>query len=403
MKKRILYINTALNTGSTGHIVEQLAAQAVAAGDECLVVHGARYCAHSSVPEWQIAGKWNEYLHALLSLLNLHGLGSCIAALRLIRKIRTWKPDLIHIHNIHGYYVNFPLFMRFLRGCGVPVIWTLHDCWLLTGRCASFAVSGCGQWKTGCSVCPGLDDYPRSLVRYGVSRNYMLKKRLLTQIPNLTFVSVSQWLDGIVAQSFLSGCRHLAVVNGIDTAVFKPVSGSLRRQMGLEGKFVVVGVAGVWCAEKGLFDWKALAERLDSRFAIVMVGNVPDDVLPPSVLTVGTAAPAQLAEIYSMADVVLSLSRQETFGMTLAEAMACGTPVMAYSNTAMTMMCSEKVGWLVNDRDLDAVAGKIESLYGSSEVGEKAAACRDYVLEHYNLKNNLMQYMKLYTDTITRK
>lgn len=395
-KKRVLFVNTAIHTTSTGRIVEQLGKEVIRQGGECIALHGARYNSRSAIPTHLIDGKWNEYLHGMAGRLNMHGLGSVIATHRLIKKIRQWKPDLLHLHNIHGYYLNYPMLMRFLSQYRVPTVWTLHDCWPMTGRCAYFTSQECQQWQSGCLKCPSRSDYPKAITNTGTSRNYELKKRYFGLVQNIHIVSVSEWLNEVVGISFLADKPHEVIANGVDTEQFKPSESDWRKRLGIEGKFVVLGVANVWTTEKGLNDWKTLAESLDDRFALVMVGKTPCELPHPIIHVKKTESITQLSELYSMADVLVSLSKQETFGMTLIESLACGTPIMAYANTAQKELCDSKVGFPIPNNDLEAVVERLKQLIGSTELKDKAASCREFAIAHYSLQHHLQQYMDLY-------
>jgi len=400
MSKRILYINESLNTGSTGHIVEQLGLAALERGYECLVAHGARYVHPTMLPHYCFSSKMTEYTHGLLSLLyNAHGLGSKMATHRLIRHISQWKPDIIHLHNIHGYYINYPILFDFLRSANIPVVWTLHDCWTVTGRCAHFTASGCSQWQTQCVHCPNYSDYPRSLTTRNTATNYETKKRTFVGLSNLTIVPVSNWLGDIIARSFLQDYPCDVIQNGIDTSLFRPLVSAWRSRWKARNKTVILGVASQWTSAKGWNDWMRLAHNLDNRYRIVLVGvsDTQKRQLPDNCFGIKrTDATDELVRIYSAADIYINLAHQEAFGLTLMEAMACGTPCISYRTTAIPEITSPDVCTMVEVGDIDAV---IQAIHQAERQFKKQCqeTCIQHVTTRFNQQDKINQYLNLYT------
>ena len=403
MTKRILYINESLNTGSTGHIVEKLGLAAQQAGYECVVAHGARYVHASQLPHFAFSSRLEEYMHGVYSLCcNAHGLGSRMATRRLIAFIKRYQPSLIHLHNIHGYYLNYPMLFDFLRHQSVPVVWTLHDCWAMTGRCAYFTVHQCDQWKEGCQHCPSYADYPRSIVPWGTERNYTSKRQYFAQAEHMTVVPVSRWLESVVRQSYLSGHRVHTVCNGIDTRLFRPLASTLREQWRAQDKTVLLGVASQWTQTKGWSDWLQLAQRLGDRYQIVLVGVTEAQrmQLPPRCIGLKrTENLEQLVQLYSAADIYISLAHQEAFGLTLIEAMACGTPCIAYRTTAIPELIPPEHGICVADGDIEGVV-KAVATFGTTAKQMHGTACREYVQSRFDEQENIQQYLTLYSQSI---
>jgi len=404
MAKRILYINESLNTGSTGHIVEHLGLAAQEAGYECAVAHGARYVRPSRLPHIGFSSVLEEYSHGLLSLCgNAHGLGSYRATKRLIAYMEQFQPSIIHLHNIHGYYLHYPLLFAWLKSHAVPVIWTLHDCWPMTGRCAYFTAQGCDQWQTLCHNCPIYSDYPRSLVHAGTIRNYRHKKEAFTQVENLTLVSVSRWLEEIAQRSYLSAYPVQTIYNGIDTTLFRPTESDWRSRWKAEQKIILMGVASQWTETKGWSDWLQLARRLDDRYLIVMVGVTEKQrkVLPANCIGLPrTDDLTQLAQLYSAADIYVNMAHQEAFGLTIVEAMACGTPCVSYRTTAIPELVTPDVCTCVPDGDIDGIKQAIET-YGRQAKQEKSAACQAHVSSRFDEKKSINRYFDLYTRLIS--
>ena len=205
--KRLVEINAAVNYGSTGRIAEAIGLVAQREGWECTMVHGPRYVNPSQLPCICTQAKWGDRMHGVRSLLlDGHGLGSKRATERLVRRLDALQPDVVHLHNVHGYYLNYEVLFRWLQRADCKVVWTLHDCWPFTGHCTHFDFIGCDRWKSGCHDCPQLMAYPRSLFVDRTSRNYELKRELFTSLGyRLTLVPVSHWLEGLVKESFLKG------------------------------------------------------------------------------------------------------------------------------------------------------------------------------------------------------
>ena len=204
MSKRLLQIDSCLVTGSTGRITESVAQLAKSQGWDCYIVHGGRYVKRPScMKDIQSVSPTGEYVHYAESLLfDNHGLASRRATRKVIEQIKQIKPDVVQLHCVHGYYLNYKILFEYLNSTNIPVVWTFHDCWAFTGHCAHFVTVGCKKWKTECHDCPLKGDYPKSFVDCS-KRNYKLKKKLFTANENLHIVPVSDWMAGFVRESFL--------------------------------------------------------------------------------------------------------------------------------------------------------------------------------------------------------
>ncbi len=358
---RVAFINAVCGTGSTGKIVTGLLQSVRAAGGDGRIFFGVGE-AHGVAPgdAVRFGSRADYYAHNALSRLTDHaGCYSAGATRRLIAAIKIYDPDLIHLHNLHGYYLNTDLLFSYLKNCGKPVVWTLHDCWAFTGHCTHFSAADCGQWKTGCVRCTQLRRYPQCLLWGDVRRNWMRKRAAFTSLERLTLVTPSQWLAQTVQQSFLGKYEVLPIPNGIDTEIFRPRESDVRTRLGLcEEEKLVLAVASVWNARKGLDDLAALAPQLPESWRLLVVGVREDQcaALPPSVLTMGrTASQTELAQLYTAADVFVNPSYEETMGLTTAEALACGTPAVVYDRTAVPEVVDGKSGVVVPAGDIEAL------------------------------------------------
>ena len=335
---KYLFINSVAGVGSTGRIAADKCRELMAEGHECRLAYG-RTCGNcADVPTIRIGSDLDFKLHGAMNrIFDNHGFNSAAATRRFLKQVREFDPDVIWLHNIHGYYIHVGLLFEYLRFCGKKIIWTLHDCWSFTGHCAYFDYVGCDKWKTGCEKCPQKKSYPASLLMDGSSENYASKRHYFTGIPNLTLTVPSQWLADRVKASFLGEYPVEVVYNTVNKDVFKPTPSDFRSRYGLEGKKILLGVANIWEERKGLKDFVALAPMLDDRCKIVLVGLTKEQSkdLPGNILCLPrTDNIRQLVEIYSAADWYVNPSVEETFGMTTLEALYCGTTPVVYQGTA---------------------------------------------------------------------
>lgn len=364
---RYLFINSVAGFGSTGRIAADKCRELIAQGHQCVLAYGRDNANCDDVPTVQIGCPWDYRLHGLESrIFDDQGFGSRRATRRFLGWVREYDPDVIWLHNIHGYYLNIEQLFAYLKTCGKPIYWTLHDCWSFTGHCAYFDYVGCDKWKTGCHHCPQKKTYPASLLLDGSCRNWQKKRALFTGIPDLTIITPSQWLAGRVKQSFLGEYPVRVEYNVINRAIFNPTPSDFRQRYGLLDKKLVLGVASVWEERKGLRDFVALASMLPERYKLVLVGLTPEQQrdLPDTILALPrTNSMEELAQIYTAADVYVSPSVEETFGMTAMEARACGTEAIVYKDTA----CEEVVnqfGGIAVDRGAEKLLGAILNLEG---------------------------------------
>ena len=335
---KYLFINSVAGFGSTGRIAAETCRELMGQGHECVLAFGRNKANCEDVPTVQIGTAWDYRLHGVRGrLLDDHGFGSKAATRRFLDWVREYDPDVIWLHNIHGYYIHIGLLFDYLRGCGKKIFWTLHDCWSFTGHCAYFDFAGCDKWKTGCHHCPQKHTYPQSLLLDNSRRNYERKKLLFTGIPDLTLTVPSHWLESRVKQSFLGEYPVQVDYNKIDRTVFKPTPGDFREKYGLEKKTILLGVASVWEERKGLKDFLALSSMLDDRYRIVLIGLSEEQRknLPQNILGLPrTNSLEELAQAYTAADLFVNPSVEETFGMTAMEARCCGTEAIVYKDTA---------------------------------------------------------------------
>ncbi len=332
---KILMVNTVCGTGSTGRICTDIAAQLEKAGHTCAIAYG-----RGNVPPAaqkyaiKIGFGFGVKLHAgLARIFDNSGFCSRFATKKLIRLIEKFKPDVIHLHNLHGYYLHVGRLFGYLKKAGIPVVWTLHDCWPFTGHAAYCEACGCDKWKAGCSRCPQKKKYPKSVFFERSSSNYAKKKKAFLGVKDLHIVTPSLWLKTLVNESFLGGYDTRVINNGIDTDVFKPTESRFKEAHVFGEKKMILGVANVWDERKGLKDLIGIANGAGGDYRLVLVGIADKQrgSLPGSALTIArTNSAEELAEIYSAADVLVNPTYEDNYPTVNLEAQACGTPVITY-------------------------------------------------------------------------
>ena len=332
---KILQINSVCGIRSTGRICTDLAEVLEQNGHECKIAYG-----RETIPEIyrtstvKIGSDIDIKIHALQShIFDNAGFCSRTATNKFIEWVKNYNPDVIHLHNIHGYYINIEILFNYLAEANKPVIWTLHDCWAFTGHCAYYSYIKCDKWKKGCMNCPQKKRYPSSLVFDFSKKNWERKKNLFTSVKKMTLVTPSRWLANQVEQSFLSNYPIKVIPNGIDLNVFKPTPSNFRKAHNLEGKKIILGVASAWGPRKGLDDFVKLSKILDDNYKIILVGLTEKQKkeLPKNILGITrTNNVRELIEIYTAAYVLFNPTYEDNYPTVNLEAQACGTPVVTY-------------------------------------------------------------------------
>ncbi len=400
----LLQIDSCLNTGSTGRITETIGRMAQNKGWECHIIHGARYAnPPSSMHSIQTVSKVGEYIHYIKGLLfDNHGLSSKKETTIAVEQIKSIKPDVIHLHCIHGYYLNYQLLFEYLNSTNIPIVWTFHDCWAFTGHCAYFDRANCEKWKTRCFDCPLKGDYPKALVDHSKT-NFLLKRELFTKNKNLHIVTVSKWLEALTKESFFAGNDIRTIYNGVDLKLFKPCdAGLLKKKLGLDNKKVLLAAATVWAERKGFADYLKLSNKLEKDIVIVLLGldEKKKKCLPNNIVGLSrTESVEELALYYSLADIVLNLSYEETFGLTTAEGMACGTPSIVYNATASPEVISPDTGIVVSPGNINEVVNAIRIILDKGKMAY-SYACRKRAESLYDKNRRFADYIDLYESLI---
>ena len=339
---------------------------------------------------------------AHMYLARLTGRIGCFSALptaRLLKKMEAFQPDVIHLHNLHGWFVNLPMLFSWLKRHDIPVVWTLHDCWALTGHCPHFAMAGCEKWKTGCGNCSQYRDYPQSRVDRSAVM-WKKKKAWFTGVKDLTIVTPSRWLADQVKESFLKDYPVRVIHNGIDRLVFRPMESDFRKKHHCEDKCILLGVAFDWGVRKGLDVFVELAKRLDDRYKIVLVGTneAVDKDLPENIISIHrTRDQRELAQIYTAADLFVNPTREDTFPTVNMEALACGTPVLTFRTGGSPEIPDESCGCVVDCDDVDGLEAQIRRI--ATERPYTAEACVRRAA-NFELKARFGEYIQLYKEVL---
>ena len=349
---------------------------------------------------FKISNKLDMKVHGFMSrLFGLQGYFSKIETHKLLKYINSIKPDIIHLRNLHGNYINIKMLLRYIAKKEIATVVTLHDCWFYTGKCCHYLEDNCEKWKSICGNCPALKKHNNSWFLDRSKKMQKDKFDLFSKINKLAVVGVSEWVTDEAKQSVVLKSANLfeRIYNWIDFSVFRPTNTDLRKRLNLENKFVAVSVAATWGDSKGIKDIISLAEKLGDEFAILLIGKTGADFeCPENVITVGaTDSVEELAEYYSMADCCISCSLQETFGKTIAEASACGTPVVVYNSTALPELVGEGCGYVVAHGDVDEMANRLNEM---KKIGKNcfSEACVEYSHKNFDMGTNIESYIDIY-------
>lgn len=397
--KKLLQIDSCLNMLSTGRITEGIGKLALERGWQVYIAHGARYITPGGCMKTiKVGSKWGEYAHfAEGLLLDNHGLSSRHQTRRLIHIIKEIQPDIVQLHCIHGYYINYKILFEYLNSTNIPVVWTFHDCWAFTGHCAHPVIKNCLRWKReGCHNCPDTHSYPMAFFDFS-ARNFRLKKQLFGANKNLHVVTVSEWLRGFAQESFLSDKDIRVIHNGVDVGFFHPCASKSN------DKFKIIGVASSWSKDKGLYDFYKIREALpEEEYEITLVGLSQRQLedLPRGINGIGrTNSVEELAKLYSEANVFVNPTYADSFPTVNMEAIACGTPVITYETGGSPEIIDEKTGVVVPQGNVEEMVLAIKKMKDQPLSG---SACRERAVKSYDKEICFKSYIELYEKLISK-
>ena len=409
---KLVQINPVLRRStSTGRIMEEIGDLMMTNGWEC-------YAAYSKGRDGLISTRMNpipvgNFLSTIIHGLNTrffdrHGLASYMATKIFINKLKEIQPDIVHIHNIHGYFLNYKLLFEYLSKNNVKVVWTVHDCWLYTGHCYYYSAAGCYKWKTGCGNCPQRMRFPKSLMFDRSAQNYIDKKRAFTSMPhdNMVIVPVSQWMRDEMRESYLKDYPFRVIHNGIDTDIFSPQPvEEVKKKYGIAGyDKIILGLASLWFREKGLYDFIEMSKMLRPDEKIVMVG-VDDKtrrLLPDNILTIRRTDNVQeLAALYSAATAFVNPTWQDNYPTVNLEAQACGTPVVTYRTGGSPESLLPATGRIVEQGDVSGLLAAVRE-FAQMPHTELRDACRTHAMANFRKQDKYAEYIDLYNSILRR-
>ena len=406
---KIAQINTVTGSGSIGKITVGLYKMAEKYGDEAVILYGRRK-APEGLHTIKTGNLFGFSLHVCRGLLfGGSGFGSTLETRKLIQILESEKPDLLHLHNLHGFYLNIELLFTYIKQSKIPVVWTLHDCWAMTGHCAYFDYVGCNKWKRECYDCvQQRTSYPYSLLLDRSRKNFKRKKEIFTGVENLTIVSPSQWLADIVKSSFLKGYPVQVIPNGIDQTVFVPSYQETRQKNHKSGRRIL-GVANIWERRKGLHFFEQLARLLPEEDSIMLVGvskrqqwelrkKEKEKRLPEGKITTirRTQNQQELAKIYAEASVYVNTTLEDNFPTTNLEALACGTGVITFDTGGSPEAVTPECGIVVPKGDVKALFRAIMTFRTDTEACKKRA-------KEYCMEDRFDEYYQLYHSIVKGK
>lgn len=407
---KIAFINSVAGYGSTGKLVSMLAETE---GVESRIYYGRKRAAmdvfSSSKPKpieksdrYFYFGSTLGFASHMISTFLYDKQGFCNTAetKRMVENLKEFQPDIVHLHNLHGYYLDVEPLFEYLKESGVKIIWTFHDCWPFTGHCAHYTSVYCDQWKERCTTCPALNHYPPTWNEKNVPVNYDKKKALFTSLEkkNVTIVTPSVWLREEVKQSFLGQYQAIDIPNGIDQTIFTRRESTVREKYQIGNRFLILAVAGQWYKEKGTEDIIAISKVMHKDSVLVVVGangNFKKQLQRDNVITIERTENAiELAVLYSAADVLINPTQEDTFPTVNIEAQACGCPVITYQVGGSPEIIGENTGIVVeadNRKEMMKAIGRIRT----KETVFKPEDCMAHAAR-YTREEMLKQYRKLY-------
>lgn len=394
---RILLVDVVCKTGSTGKIVYDLYRSLRASGYEASVCYG-RGPLIDEPDIVKISSDWEVLLHALLTRVT--GLTSCFspfATRRLLRHIDEYKPDLVNLHELHGYYLNIGRVMEHLKERKIRTVWTFHCEFMYTGKCGHS--NDCVRWQSECGNCPQKRSYPSSWLFDFSKRMQRQKKRAFDGFAHLAIVTPSNWLAKRVRQSFLRDKSVCSIPNGIDTGIFKPRDSSgLAASYGLADCPTVLHVtANFEDPNKGGRFVRMAAKRLPEIRFLIVGNHKPVNDCPPNVVVVGRVEnPDILAQFYSFADLSLITSYRETFPTVCLESLCCGTPVVGFRGGGTVETAPDGYGLFVPFGDLDALEEALRRCL-SGELRSKEE-CAAFGLAQYAKERMCRDYLQMYSE-----
>ena len=407
---KILQINTGVNLGSVGRRAEDMGCKLIENGHESYIAISSRTNRPSKSNLIVIGNKFDVMLHGIKSrLFDRHGFGSRIPTLKFIEQIKKINPDIIHLRNLHGYYLNIEVLFNYLKEADIPVVWTFHDCWPITGHCSFFDKVNCYKWKTECNNCPNLSGYPSSMGFDNSKQNYYDKKKLFNSVKTMHLIGPCKWMVDFIKESYLSSYNSEVIYNGINTEVFSPNlknGAELKNKLGIEKFRIILGSANIWDWRKGLQDFVELNKLIDkSNTKIILIGLTEDQIkaLPKDMMGIKrTDSIEQLASFYNIADVFVNPTYVDNFPTTNLEALSSGTPIVTYKTGGSPEAIDQETGFAVEKGDIQELFNRVGEILvnGKDSYIDK---CRNRGFTRFNRDITVENYYNLYQKLINEK
>lgn len=398
---KILQINAVYKNASTGRICYELHNFLVNNGNECFTIYGNNKGHYADT--CYTGNIITQKAHALLTrITGKIGYFSTEQTGRVIRFIKQYNPDVVHLHNLHGNYINIPKLLKYLGNNDIPTVVTLHDCFFYTGGCTHYTVNNCYKWHDECGNCKY-----NKLTWFFDKTEKMLsdKKKMFGRIKRLGVIGVSKWITGEAELSpvFKNAQIIKSIYNGIDLNTFRQKESDFKEKHGLQDCKIILGVASGWTEKKGLNVFLEISDKLRENERIVLVGNIPDKIVSDKIIFIpATNNVEELVNIYNAADIFLQTSKEETFGNVVAEALACGVPVITNTYTANPELVSRECGIVVENFAADSILNAIRKVLcdGKEYYSEN---CIKFAKENFNSDANLSQVLDVYKGLAGKK
>ena len=395
---KVVQINAVCHSGSTGRIVDELSKALNGEDIDNIVAYADGVCnLENSI---RIGNDLDHKFHALFSrIFGLQGYFSHGATKRFIRFLDEYQPDIIHLHNLHSNYINLPMLFKYISKNNIATVITLHDCFFFTGKCVHYIIAGCNRWQEKCGNCLQLESGNASWFFDRTFKMLNDRKHWYQMCSRLGIIGVSNWITGEARKSVLRVANKVQTIyNWIDMDIFYPHESDIRKRLGISNKYLVLGVASLWDDTKGIDDFNQIADMLDDRFKVVIVGTCKEKLNNKILKISQTDDIDMLSDLYADADVFYNPTRRETFGKVTAEALACGTPVITYDTTACTELVADNCGYIEKIGDIKAVYNDILNIIDSNIDYE--TNCRKFARDNFDKEKCLNQTIEFYKELL---
>lgn len=401
---RVLQINAVYGCGSTGTIVQEIQSCCEKNGIEGFVAYSQTRLPASEIHNgYKIGNKLTEKWHALMSrVAGKQAYYNRFSTWLFLRWVDRIKPDVVHLHNLHSNYIHLNMLLKYLAKRDTATVITMHDCWYFTGGCFHYTNAGCYKWQHGCGNCPKRkDDTPAYL--YDATKTILKdRKKYLTAIPRLYLVGCSKWVTDEARKSVLKDCNFRHIYNGFDLDIFKPTPSDLARDLGIEGKHILLGPANKWLSAVNKETLDYFIQAMPEDYILVLFGakDHKKKYLSNNVLLYGyTSSREEMAQLYSMADVFVNCSREDTLSSLNIEAQACGTPVVTYNATGNEETVNYLVGYAVFTGDMGSLWEKTKLIVDHNKTSY-LDQCVGRVHKDFVKEDNYNRYIELYKSIV---